>query len=307
MTNNKRGEADLTNPNATKEAKILYNYIRETYGHGILAGQQESARNETSEFEFMYIKEKTGKLPAVRGLDYIDEDYDSVTQRAIAWWEKGGIVSICWHWGTPPHGVGYESSKGEIDIHEALTEGTDLHKGMLAQMDRVAEELKKLQNAGVPVLWRPFHEFDGQWFWWGKGGAECFIRLWRLMYNRYTHHHGLNNLLWVLGYSGEVKDGWYPGDAYVDICGSDNYAEGIHADGYSKVLKIAGPHMPLAYHENGPLPDPDTLVEQRVNWVWFLTWHTIHLTDQNTPEWLKKVYHHPYVITLDKLPRFTVK
>jgi len=292
----------LTNPNASKEARLLYDYIRTINKLGILAGQQESARNATSGFEFDYIMDKTGKLPAIRGLDYIDEDYDGVTQRAIAWWEKGGIVSICWHWGTPPHGVGYESSKGEIDLTKALTEGTELYNGMLAQMDRVAEELKKLQAARVPVLWRPFHEFDGQWFWWGKGGPNPFIRLWRLMYQRYTHYHGLNNLIWVLGYSGEVKDGWYPGHEYVDICGSDNYAEGIHDGAYFKVLKIAAPGMPLAYHENGPLPDPEALIKQGVNWVWFLTWHTIHLTEQNTPEWLKYVYHHPYVITLDKLP-----
>ena len=53
-----------------------------------------------------YIKKTSGRLPAIRGLDYINEDFDGVTQRAIDWWKQGGIVSICWHWGTPPDGVG---------------------------------------------------------------------------------------------------------------------------------------------------------------------------------------------------------
>jgi hypothetical protein len=297
----------LTNANATREAKRLYNYIRDIYGKSILSGQQESTWNGTPDDEMNYIKEKTDKLPAIRGLDYIDNDFEGVTRRSIDWWEKGGIVSICWHWGTPPGGVGYESSKGEININEALTVGTDLHQAMIADMDRVAEELKRLQDAGVPVLWRPFHEFDGAWFWWGKGGPEQFKKLWRLMYDHYKNAHGLNNLIWVLGYSGEVKDGWYPGDAYVDIAGADTYSEGTQIDKYNLVAKIVGTGMPIAYHENGPLPNPDDMIQDGAHWVWFLTWHTIHIKEQNTADYLNAVYNHQYVITLDGLPDFKLK
>ena len=219
-------ENTLKNPNATKEARILNNYIRNTYGQRILSGQQESTWVGSPEYEMDYIKKTSGRLPAIRGLDYINEDFDGVTQRAIEWWKQGGIVSICWHWGTPPDGVGYESSKGFADLKEMFVTGSIVNKGMLAQMDRVAEELKKLQDAGVPVLWRPYHEFDGGWFWWSRGGPETFKKLWTLMYDRFTNLHGLNNLIWVLGYSSDIKDGWYPGDAYVDIAGADHYGEG---------------------------------------------------------------------------------
>jgi len=294
----------LNNPNATKEAKVLFNYIRDIYGSYILSGQQESAWMGTPEYEMDYVKASTDRLPAIRGLDYINEDFDGVTERSMAWWEQGGIVSICWHWGTPPDGVGYESSKSEINLDEALTEGTALYDGMIAQMDRVAEELLKLQDAGVPVLWRPFHEFDGTWFWWGKGGPEQFIKLWQLMYDRYTNHHGLNNLVWVLGYSHKIDSGWYPGDAYVDIAGADNYEEGTQIKRYNKVVKIVGEEMPIAYHENGPIPNPDGMIKDGAKWAWFLTWHTIHIKEQNTAEYLNKVYNHDYVITLDELPDF---
>lgn len=295
----------LSNPNATTEARVLYNYIREVNGNNIIAGQQESTWLDSPEHEMDYILETTGKLPAIRGLDYINEDFDGVTSRAVEWWERGGIVSICWHWGTPPDGVGYESSKGEIDLTEALTEGTDLYNGMIKQMDRVAEELLKLQEAGVPVLWRPFHEFDGAWFWWGKGGSENFIKLWRLMYDRYTNHFGLNNLIWVLGYSHDAKEGWYPGREYIDIAGADNYEAGTQHGIYTLVKRyVDDPEVPIAYHECGPIPKPADLIKRDVRWVWFLTWHTTHVKEQNKPEELNEIYNDSYVITLDELPDF---
>lgn len=300
----KMGKSNLINPNATREAIHLYDYINSVYGKGILSGQQESDWNASPDDEMNYIQEITGKLPAIRGLDYLNESFDAVTKRAIDWSEKGGIVSICWHWGTPPDGIGYESSKGTIDLDKALTEGTVLHDGMIAQMDRVAKELKKLQSVGVPVLWRPLHEFDGAWFWWGKGGSESFIKLWCLMYDRFTNHHGLNNLIWVLGYSGEIEEGWYPGDQYVDIAGADTYNSGSHITLYDKVVNIVGPEMPIALHECGPIPNPGDLIKDMAKWIWFLTWHTIHIKEQNTSGYLNEVYKHPYVITLDKLPNF---
>lgn len=298
-------ESTLSNPNATHEARVLYNYILEVYGTGILSGQQESTWiNNNPDDEMEYIQETTGKLPAIRGLDYINNDFDGVTQRAIEWWDEGGIVSICWHWGTPPTGVGYESSKMTIDLDEALTEGTELHEGMLKQMDRVAEELLELQEAGVPVLWRPFHEFDGAWFWWGKGGAENFIKLWQLMYDRYTNHHGLNNLIWVLGYTSSVPEGWYPGREYVDVVGADGYAVGILSRAWQLMNMRITDDLPFCYHECGPMPDPEALIEKEVKWVWFLTWHTQHIKEENTPEYTSYIYNHDYVITLDELPDF---
>jgi len=122
----------LSNPHATREAKVVYNYISSMYGNQILSGQQESTWHGSPDYEIDYIKNATGKLPAIRGLDFIGEDFEGVTKRSVEWWEMGGIVSICWHWGTPPDGVGYESSKGTINLSEALDEDTVLHRGMIA-------------------------------------------------------------------------------------------------------------------------------------------------------------------------------
>ena len=295
-------ERKLSNPNASAETRMLYDYICSQFGKKIISGQQEDPRMLSHDNEIRYIKAYTDKYPAIRGLDYIHDDFTGVNERAHAWWKKGGIVTICWHWGAPPHGIGYPSSQETIDIKEALTRGTTLHKEMIARMDEVAEALKILRDENIPVLWRPFHEFDGAWFWWGKSGEKDFIALWKLMYDRFTNFHGLNNLIWVLGYSHELKNGWNVGDDYYDIIGFDIYKEGIYKDRFDQLQTLAGKEIPICYHENGPIPDPEEMKKERFYWSWFMTWHTIHIMEQNTVAYMKKVYHHPAVITLDQLP-----
>ncbi len=295
----------LTNKNASAAALKLYQFLFSIRGKYILSGQQECPQDRTCGDELSHIQKCSGALPAILGLDYIEEDYEGVNERAKKWHDMGGIVSICWHWGIPPFGVGYPSSQETIDLEEALNPETTLHKGMLANIDRVGVALKQLEDAGIPVLWRPLHEFDGAWFWWGKGGPEAFIRLWRLLYERLTSYHNLNNLIWVLGYSHVKGEGWYPGDEYVDIIGADAYTDGIHADLYEFVKKQTSKEMPICHHENGPIPDPLHLIRGKVDWCWFLTWHTIHIHEQNTDEYINYIYNHPYVMTLDKLKIFS--
>ena len=293
----------LTNQGSSPAAVRLYNYLWAMKGKGILSGQQEIPMNSNRSEELRYIKEVTGKEPAILGLDYIGNDFAGVNERAKAWHDRGGIVSICWHWGIPPYGLGYLSSKESVDLGELLTPGTALHQGFLDNMDQTAAALKQLMEWDVPVLWRPFHEFDGKWFWWGKGDGSTFQKLWRAMYERFVEHHGLNNLIWVLGYGGEKGEGYYPGDAFVDIMGVDCYSEGIHEDLYHWVLTQTDKKMPLCHHENGPIPEPGLMQERGIDWGWFLTWHTIHIHEQNSRSYLNYVYNHPYVITLDQLPK----
>src|SRR5690606_25911046 len=94
-------------------------------------------------------------------------------------------------------------------------------------------ELQKYEDAGVPVIWRPLHEAQGNepdgdaWFWWGAHGPENFKTLWRVMHERLTEHHGLHNLIWEFTSSAAKSEhlDWYPGDDVVDIVGLDVYTE----------------------------------------------------------------------------------
>lgn len=287
--------------------KKLYTYLCDTYGNAIISGQQESTWMGSDQYEFEYIYERTGKYPAIRGLDYMHDDFDGVNARAVEWYNRGGIVTICWHCGSDFSGSWDECMKTEIsDWDKALTEGTAEYEMLVTGMDKAAEALKKLREQDIPVLWRPFHEFDGGWFWWGKGGAENFKKLWMLMYDRYTNWHKLDNLIWVLGYSGNGReyDKWYPGDEYVDIIGADSYTDGANENLYKAVQEIVKKEMPICFHECGRIPTVEQLHDGKADWVWFMAWHTQYLTDTNDDADLKKIYNDAYVITLDELPEF---
>ncbi|MBP0964244.1 MAG: hypothetical protein J5999_03010 [Oscillospiraceae bacterium] len=295
----------LSNPNASKEARALFDYICKTYKNGIISGQQESTWMGSDQYEFDYIYKNTGKYPAIRGLDYMNDDFNGVNKRAVEWHGRGGIVTICWHCGSDFSGSWAESMKTEItDWDKALTKGTPEYETLIKGMDKAAAALKELKDKNIPVLWRPFHEFDGKWFWWGKGGAENFKKLWIMMYDRYTNYWGLDNLIWVLGYSGNGKgyESWYPGSEYVDIAGADSYNDGANGNLYKNVGKVVGGEMPICFHECGRIPTVDQLEKANADWVWFMTWHTEYITDHNNIDDLKKIYNDEYVITLDELP-----
>lgn len=229
-----------------------------------------------------------------------------MNERAIAWHRSGGIVTLCWHWGAPDIGTGYENSKKDFDVARALTPGTPQNAAMGRQMAHVGDLLTQLRDAGVPVLWRPFHEFSGDWFWWGKHGPEAFKALWRLMYEYFTRSRGLDHLIWVLGWAGQNVDArYYPGRRYVDVAGADIYVDdhGPLAAMFGRVKAIVRDTVPICLHENGPVPDPARL-GPKADWLWFMTWHTRWLTDpaQNTPEQLRAYFASERYVTKDELP-----
>ena len=252
-----------------------------------------------------YLYSNTGKYPAIRGLDYMHDDFSGVNTRAADWWNAGGLVTICWHTGSDFTGEWTDAMNDEVaDWDAMLTPGTDEYDAMIAGMDKAAAALKELQDEGVTVIWRPFHEFDGTWFWWGKGGAENFKKMWRIMYERYTNDWQLHNLIWVLGYSHNGVDcfDWSPGDVYCDVVGADSYDGGAQPTLYTAVSAVAGTGKPLCFHECGANPTVSEL--QQTRWLWFMTWHSTYLTENNSASALHTLYNSAYVITRDELPSF---
>lgn len=298
----------LSNENAIDSAKVLYAYLQKTYGEYCLTGQMESTWMGSPDYEMNYLEENTGKLPAIRGLDFMHNDFQGVVDRAIAWWEMGGIPTICWHTGAD-FASGYnECLADNINWEEAFVPGSDTYNALLLGMDRAVPYLQQLEDTGVPVLWRPFHELDGGWFWWSKGGSENFIKLWQLMYSRYTDYWGLDNLIWVYGYSsnGGTMAEWYPGDAYVDLLGADSYAESAEYRLYEECVAVAPEGMPIVFHECGRIPTEQQMQEAEAPWLFFMVWHTSWLTEvENQPlDALYQIYNSEYFITLDELPDF---
>ena len=302
----------LSNANADKTTEKVYSYICDTFGNKIISAQQESTWMGSTEYEMDYIYETAGKRPAMRGFDFMDDDFKGVVNRSIDWWNNGGLVTICWHCGSDFADSYDECKNDEIDNWDLiLTDGTPENKAFIEGMDKAGNALLELQEAGVTVLWRPFHEFDGAWFWWGKGGPDNFKKLWIMMYNHFTYDLELNNLIWVLGYSHNGYDyktkpaQWYPGDEYCDIVGADSYeVEENKAEKrlYKITEKITEKKKPLIFHECGLIPEIEDL--QAVPWCSFMTWHTEWLIDTNSKEHIREIYNSDYVVTLDDLPDF---
>lgn len=301
-------DGELSNENAIENSKILYAYLQEIYGKYCLTGQMESTWMGTPDYEMNYLMENAGKLPAIRGMDFIHNDFQGVADRAADWWERGGIPTICWHTGAD-FASGYdECLADDIDWEEAFVPGSDTYNSLISGMDRAVPYLQQLEDAGVPVLWRPFHELDGGWFWWSKGGSDNFIKLWQLMYSRYTDYWGLDNLIWVYGYSsnGGVMAEWYPGDAYVDLVGADSYAAGAESRLYEECVDVAPEGMPIVFHECGMIPTEQEMKDAKAEWLFFMVWTTEYLTEtENQPlDSLYKIYNSDYFLTLDELPDF---
>lgn len=294
------GAAGLTNPDASPEARAVLAYLQEESGKRVLTGQHGDWK------EYEYIHEVTGKYAAVWGTDLIfDYRNDKRMNDCIAFWKRGVIPTVMWHWGAPSKGEGYENSKLTIDIDRCFEKGTPENVAMWADFERIADHLTKLRDANVPVVWRPMHECSGGWFWYDKGGPERFVKVWRLMHDYFTKERKLNNLIWVLGYDGSPSADFNPGSAYYDIGGADTYAKTNDAQlkMYQTAQKaIADPDKLITMHECGIPPDPEKCVSEGANWVWFMLWdqHAFRVDK----EYLKKVYHSDKVVTLDKLPNW---
>lgn len=316
------------NPNASPEVRALLAYMESIHGTHILSGQQEFPDwpwNDADEDETEYLERVTGKLPAVRGFDFIFYTHSpngrasmQVTERAIAWAQRGGIVTFCLHWMMDvdsPNGPAFYTSSGSttqftnFDIRQAIIAGTPENAEFIAEMDIIAEELKKLRDAGVPVIWRPFHEEGGAWFWWSRHGAAPFLTAWRMMFDRFTNLHQLDNLIWEFNPNNlTILTSWYPGDAYVDMISLDIYPDSghpVHANEYNQYWNFTNGRKLVALSENGRIPDPDQLTAQNAHWVYFCTWDGVFInTDTyNDLAFKQTVFNHARVLTLDELPK----
>ncbi len=209
---------------------------------------------------------QTGQYPTLLGCDYArgwDSASDPTTlinsscnSSLTDWWTAGGLVTIDVHLPSPanPGGGGLNSPMG--NFADLLTPSTTAGTRWRAQLDKIAQGLQQLENAGVPVLFRPLHEMNGNWFWWGDRDPATFRQVWQQMYTYLTVTKQLDNLLWV--FSPDAGRGnrtaFYPGAAYVDIVGADAYSPwsgpgSANADSAYNELRALG--KPFAFTEVG--------------------------------------------------------
>lgn len=345
----------LVTPNASENTRKMYAFLKNNFQKKIISGVMTdevmltdgkyTPNTMETQKEVAYIINASGKTPALLGLDFMHatgkssegEWHHGYTKATVALAEdvfkKGGIPIFCYHWKDPNGEVEtfYSKSSGnspytefnlfkafvDSNICETFNTNSNEYKAILKDIDTVASYIKILTDKGVPILWRPLHEASGKWFWWGYKGSKACKALYKLMFDRFTSHHKLNNLIWVWtsDEAGDALD-WYPGDDYVDIIGRDYYyypREANHGSlvaSFEKLKDIYGVNKIITLSENGSVPHPDSLAGDGAGWSWFMPWNRDYTMDgwahDNTADDWKSIMNNDYVLTLDKMPGWDI-
>jgi mannan endo-1,4-beta-mannosidase len=311
-------------PKPSPEAKALLNFFYSISGKYTLSGQHNypNIKDRNTRFASEYI----GKTPVIFSTDWgfaKENDKDSylarpeIVKEAIRQHRLGSIITICWHavpptarepitfqpvpGENPPALASVQGQLTDPQFRDILTPGTQLYKSWCAQVDSVAHYLRLLQDAHVPVLWRPYHEMNGSWFWWGGRTGKCSTQaLYRQLFNRLVKYHKLNNLIWMWSVDRPTRPemkftNFYPGNDYLDILSLDVYGSDFN-QAYYDSLKVLSQGKPLVLAEVGNPPSPEILEKQPL-WGYYSTWAGMV---RNT---LKKDYdrlmHDPRILNLE--------
>lgn len=267
----------LCNPDADATAIDTYNRLLSLYGTKILAGLKENSITNTSGCDEVH--SSTGKFPAVVCYDFADiytADFSDLSH-LIAQHDAGSLISFAWDWKVPAQ----ENAKPETYTSDAGC-GFSVRRALIQSyweavfientLDMVAEPLRALQEHDIAVLFAPLG--SAQSHWWGESGAPYFRELWKLIYDRLTVKHGLNNLIWVWstdteGMTSEAITEWYPGDIYVDIIGVTQ-PNGDFIDAFVLAHDTFGGKKMLSITDCNTAPSPTGCFSKGDTWLYFI-------------------------------------
>ena len=304
--------AALVDSQATAATRALMAALVADYGKRTWSGQYHDSN------DMARIRDAGHLKPAILGGDFMDYSPSRVargdaptgyTEAMIAFGQAGYVITMSWHWNAPTNLVdsqeqpwwrGFYSIATTFDVAAALADTNSTEYALiLRDIDAIAEQLEKFSDAGVPILWRPLHEADGTWFWWGAKGPGPFKALWRLLYHRLTDEHHLHNLIWV--YSGDKPD-WYPGNDMVDIVGTDAYpkdpGDPLLSQWRTLNSRFNGVKL-VALTEFGGVPDVERMQASGVWWSYFASWTAS--TKAVPGATIARIYGSPAVVTMDQL------
>lgn len=233
----------LADDNANDQTRALFANLQALSDEAVLFGHHDDLaygvywRNEPGRSD---VREASGSYPALYGWDASrllspwggDSARIARTDQLRKWilegYRRGGVIAMCWHmWNPVTNRVFYDTTRA---VHEIIPGGS-LHEQYKTDLDVLADFLLSLETGSVrvPVIFRPFHEHNGSWFWWGRRHStiDDFVALWRFTVEYLRDVRGVDNVLYA--YSTDVFDSKeaylerYPGDDYIDILGYDDY------------------------------------------------------------------------------------
>ncbi|WP_238652717.1 PA14 domain-containing protein [Paenibacillus piscarius] len=305
------------NLNASAEAVKLLNNLYEISGNGIISGQHDyfESPDELSN----KLKGTSGHYAALHGYELgaiggqtesgVAAQRKNIVWSATNWSRAGGIVAMTFHQSLP--GTKYEWSNvqkplSQAEFNKYVTPGTPQYNALIADLDKVAVSLKSLRDAKVPILWRPYHEMNGGWFWWGK--KTNFTALWNIMYDRFVNVHQLNNLLWVWNpnapnSNSDPYDRTFPGADKVDVLAADIY-NNDYSNRYHDDLVTLAAGKPIGIGENGEMPNISKLKLTQQKYVFMMNWGKM-LYENNSTTTIKNFMNDSYTLTRDQYKSWT--
>ena len=321
---------------ARYDKETLMELLTEIYNDNtkLLVGEEIDAGGKTANNVLDVYMEKAGQKPSILGMDLAcygaqlmtaTEKYRTQFLRELVdYCRDGGIITASSHFGNPTGSTsdcrGY---LGKEDMWEDLiTEGTSLNRLFKRELNVDAAFLRELQNNDIPILWRPFHEMNGNWFWWCIRQENdylvverCFHELWKYVYEYYEDELGLKNLIWVYSPNNDTGglidvEYCYPGDEYVDMTGLDWYTSGNFEIGsseraYFRMMDYGMPTALTEYGSGGELDSTQTwediqeMYRQGMKLTYILTWTAHHSFTQcgRADELMAK----PDILSLDEV------
>ena len=319
---------------ANASAQKVYDFLYNNYGKKIISGSMANVSMEQKEAAL--VKAATGKTPLMQTFDFcfvtLTKDRSTWEQNSIyhdishykELWDNGGIVSACWHLNVPSQEA--YAAKNEVNdqtkawnaqvyfsAKNAVTDGTWENEFIKFAFDKAAEVLLEYKEAGIAVVWRPFHEGSGNatitgknsdaWFWWGKDGAQAYKKLWVYMFD-YFKAKGIDNLIWVwttqMGVGSDGSENWftsddsqwYPGSQYVDIIARDNYDKAEVSKSVQEFQDIQKmfPDKMAALGENGGIANISEIFAKGGKFSYFMPWYTHNLTNLDKSDHAKTAW-----------------
>ena len=242
----------MVDKNASTETVALFYNLRNLGKTKIIIGQQDAFNSFYQNSGSSDIKKTTGNDPSILGSDFMfitDKDNpnnnwyvqqeNKIIQDTKDAYAKGMINTFCWHLREPYNEKSFYSadmtSEQRTDAFKSLLPGgkfNDWYKKKLDKIASVVSNLKDTNGKQIPIIFRPFHEFDGNWFWWGANycTTEEYISVYRFTVNYLRDTKNVHNILFAFSPDNSYTTpssylSRYPGDDYVDILGMDNYGD----------------------------------------------------------------------------------
>jgi mannan endo-1,4-beta-mannosidase len=234
---------------ATRETKNLFRNLRKLSRKHTLFGHQhatEYGHGWSGDENRSDVKSVTGSHPAVIGVDFsgfsgrppevIQRAKESLRKNVVDTYNRGGVTTVAWHFSNPvSEGGFYWKDSVSLPAVKYIIPGGEAHeqyKQILKGIGEWAHSIRGKDGKLAPVIFRPFHEFDGGWFWWGKPhtSADEFKSLWRFTVSYLRDSLEVHNFIYAFSPDNKFNSEAeylerYPGDEWVDMVGMDNYGD----------------------------------------------------------------------------------